>query len=93
MFIMHEMCGVKTDNYDKFHWKQAMFAKGIIITFANNLKFGTSFVASLCGSFGSNVMTKSSTTKQWHESKVKHRIWDELIMYAKAEAPRALAWW
>ena len=29
-------------------------------------------------------MTKSSTTKQWHESKVKHRIWDELIMYAKA---------
>jgi hypothetical protein len=21
--------------------------------------------------------------QQWHESKIKHRIWDELIMYAK----------
>ena len=32
----------------------------IQIFFANKLKFGTSFVASPCGSFGLNAMTKSS---------------------------------
>lgn len=28
--------------------------------------------------------------KHWHESKVKHRIWGELIIYAKAAWERVL---
>ena len=28
--------------------------------------------------------------EQWHESKVKHRIWDELIMYVKAAWERII---
>jgi hypothetical protein len=28
--------------------------------------------------------------EQWHESKVKHRIWDELIIYAEAAWERVL---
>ena len=27
---------------------------------------------------------------QWHESKVKHKIWDELIIYAKATWNRVI---
>ena len=28
--------------------------------------------------------------EQWHESKVKHRIWDELIIYAKVTWDRVI---
>lgn len=43
-----------------FEWRLILFGEMIQIFFANKLKFGTSFVASPCGSFGLNAMTKSS---------------------------------
>jgi hypothetical protein len=62
--------------------------KGFGQNFANKFKFGTSLVASLCGPFGSNIFVFNH--KQWHKSEVKHRDWDELIMYAKPTWKRVM---
>ena len=37
-FIMHELCGVKTGNYDCFNWKQALFGKRIPKQFGKLIK-------------------------------------------------------
>ena len=35
------------------------------------------------GEFGLNAMVKFLTKCNWHDSKVKYLIWNNLIMYAK----------
>lgn len=37
-FIMHEVCGVRTGNYDSFHWKQTLFGERIPEKFAKIIK-------------------------------------------------------
>lgn len=52
-FIMHELCRVRTGNYDSFVW-----GKDLQKIRQKNLKYGTSLGTLLLGPFGSNVMTK-----------------------------------
>ena len=79
---MHELCGVGTGNYDSFNWKQAMFGEGIPKKFGKKLKIWHLRMGITLGIIERN--DKVFNCEQWHESKVKLRIWDELFMYAKA---------
>ena len=60
-YIMHELCGVTTCNYDSLNWKQILFGERIPKTYNKWFTFGTSLGVSLFGLFGSNAMTKCST--------------------------------
>ena len=53
---MHELCGVRTGNYDTFNWKQVLFGERI------PKMYGTSLEVLLFGPFGSNAMTYCLTT-------------------------------
>ena len=74
-FIMHELCGVKPNNYDSFHLEtNVVWGKDPKKSTKKKLKFGT-FLMVLCfGPFGPNATTNCSTVKQWHESQLKHNI-------------------
>ena len=61
-YIMQELCGVRTGNYDCFNWKQALFGERIPKKYGPKLKFGTFLEALLFGPFGLNAMTRCSTT-------------------------------
>ena len=58
--------------------------KGFGRTFANPLLFGTSFTGITLWIIWIEWNDKVFKNEQWHESRAKHHIWDELIMYAKA---------
>lgn len=81
---MHELCEIRTDNYDSFNWKQALFGKRIPKKFVrkkSKSKFGTFCMALCSGLIKLSAMTKCSATNNCHESsKVKHsKIWDERL--------------
>jgi hypothetical protein len=62
--------------------------KGSLRNSARRSKFGTSCVASRFGPFEHNDHVFNHG--QWHESKVIHQIWNELIIYAKAAWERVI---
>ena len=62
-FIMHELCGVNTGNYNSFNWKQTLFGEGFRRSSHWKLNISTSFEASHFGPFGLSAMTTSSTAK------------------------------
>ena len=83
-FIMQELCGVRTGNLDCFNWKQAVFGEKIPRKYGPKVKIWHLLrditLWTIWIERNDNVFNQSA----WHLSKVKHRIWDELIMYAKA---------
>ena len=79
---MHELCGVRIDNYDSFHWKQAMFGERVHNKLCNQIKIWHLLRGITLCTILIEHNDKVFNHKQWHESKIKHRIWDELIMYA-----------
>jgi hypothetical protein len=85
MFIKQELCGVRTGNYDNFNWNQVLFKERIPKKYAKMIKvWHLVFRGSTLWTIWIERMTKCYNHEQWPESKVKQRIWDELIMYAKA---------
>ena len=40
-FIMHELCGVRTGNYDSFNWKQALFGERLLRKYGRKARYGT----------------------------------------------------
>ena len=83
MFIMHDLCGVRTGNFDSFQRKQTLLGENI------PKKFGTFFAVSRFGPFGLYVTTKCSTMNHGMSLRSNTRIWDELIIYAEAAREQA----
>ena len=83
-FIMHELCGVRrTGNCDSFHWKQALFGERIPKKFGKKIKFWHLLCGITLWTIRIECNDKVFNHEQWHEPKVKHRIWAELIIYTK----------
>ena len=81
---MHELCGVNTGNYDSFNWKQALFGERIRKKFAPKIQVWHLLRGITLWTIWIERNDYVFNREHWHESKVKHRIWDELIIYAKA---------
>ena len=81
---MHELCGVRTGNYDIFQWKQAMFGERLRKKFCKQIEIWHLLRDITLWTIWIERNDKVPNHEQWHKSKVKHRIWDEFIMCAKA---------
>ena len=89
-FIMHELCGVRNGNYDSFNWKQALFGERIPNKFGKNINIWHLLRGITLWTIWIERNNKLFNHERWHESKVKHRIWDRLIIYAKAAWKRVV---
>ena len=58
---MHELCRVRSGNYDCFNWKQALFGERIPKKYGKAIKIWHLLRDILCGPFGSNGMTRYLT--------------------------------
>ena len=83
---MHELCGVRTSNFDNFNWKQALFGERIPKKYGKMVKVWHLLRGITLWTIWIEQNDKVFNQAQWHKSKIKHHIWDELIIYAK------LAW-
>ena len=83
-FIMHELCGVRMGNYDCFNWKQALFGERIPKRYDKIIKVWHLLRGIILWTIWIERNDKVFNQEQWHVSKVKQRIWDDLIIYAKA---------
>jgi hypothetical protein len=81
---MHELCRVRIGNYDNFHSKQAIYGEMVRRKFCKQNKIWHLLRGIALWTIMIERNDKVFNLEEWHESKVKHRIWDELIMYAKA---------
>ena len=89
-FIMHELCGVKTGNYDCFNWKQAMFGERIPKRYGQKIKIWHLLRGITLWTIWIERNDKVFNHEHWHESKVKRLVWDGLIIYARAAWNRVL---
>ena len=89
-FIMHELCGVRNGNYDSFNWKQALFGERIRNKFGKNINIWHLLRGIMLWTIWIEHNNKLFNHEQGHESKVKLRIWDELIIYTKAAWKRVV---
>ena len=83
-FIMHELCGVRIGKYDIFHWKQAFLGEESPKKLVKNINI-LHLLRGIIPPWTIWVEwnDKAFNHEQWHQSKMKHLIWDNLIMYAK----------
>ena len=87
---MHELCGICADIYDSFHRKQTLFWE------RDPKKFAYSIMVwhLLQGITLLTIWTKCNdwvfNQEQWHESKMKQVIWDDLIVYTKVAWARVV---
>ena len=58
---MHEFSGVRTNNYDSYHWKETLFGKNSFYFLLKILRYGIFIVASLFGQYGLSAKTMCST--------------------------------
>jgi hypothetical protein len=89
-FIMHELCGVRTGNYDCFNWKQALFGERIPKKYSKKIPIWHLIRGITLWTIWIERNDKVFNQEQWHLSKVKHKIWDELIIYAQVAWKRVL---
>ena len=83
-FIIHKLCRAQTGNHTSFNWKQTLFRERTLRSLLRNPRCGTFSEASTSRRFGlEGVIGCLIMNEQWHEAKMKHLIWDNLIMYAK----------
>ena len=83
MFIMHKLCGVRTGNYDCFNWKQALFGERIPNRYGKMIKVWHLLREITLWTIWIEHNDRVFDQEQWHVAKVKQRIWDDLIIYAK----------
>ena len=84
MFTMHELCGVRIGNHDSLKWKQACLGNKSLRNTVEIIKIWHLLGGITLWTIPIECNNKVFNCEQWHESKVKHHIWDELIIYAKA---------
>ena len=87
---MHELCGVRTGNYDTFNWKQAMFGERVPKKNDKMIKVWHLLRSVTLWTIWIERNDKVFNQEHWHKSKVKQRIWDELMIYAKVAWTRVL---
>ena len=80
----HELCVVKMGNYDNFNWKHAMFGERILYKLGKVIKIWHLLRSIILWHIWIECNDKMFNHEQRHEFKVNQRIWDELIIYAKA---------
>lgn len=78
--INHMNSGVWMGNYDSYHQKQAPFGKRIL-KFAQKIKNWHLLRGSILWTIWIEHNDKLFHHEQWHESKMKDLIWDDLINY------------
>ena len=66
-----------------FNWKQTIFGKRIPKKYSKKIKIWHLLRGITLWTISIEHNDKVFNHEQWHEFKVKHRIWDELIIYAK----------
>ena len=89
-YIMHELCGVRTGNYDCFNWKQATFGERIPKRYGKMVKIWHLLRGITLWTIWVERNDKVFNQVQWHESKVKQQMRDALIIYAKMAWKRVL---
>ena len=87
-FIMHELCGVRSGNYDCFNWKQALFGERIPKKYSKTIKIWHLLRGITMWTIWIERNDMVFNQTQWHEARVKQRIWNELIIYGKIEWKR-----
>lgn len=80
-FIMHELCGVRIGRYDNFKWKQTISGERIPGKFSKKSKVWHLLWGVTLWTIWIEHNDKVFNQTLWHESKAKHRIWNELILY------------
>lgn len=83
IFVIHELCGVRTTNYETFHWKQALFGERLQKKFCKQIQIWHLLRGITLWFIWIERNDKVFNQEHWIEAKVKHLIWGELIMYAK----------
>ena len=71
-------------NYDNFNWKQAIFDEGIPKNYNKHIKVWPLLRGITLSTIWIERNDKVFNHQQRQETKFKHCIWDELIIYAKA---------
>ena len=89
-YIMHELCGVRTGHLDSFNWKQSLFGERIPFKFRKVVKIWHFLRGTTLWTIWVERNDKVFNQEQWHESKMKSRIWDTLLMYAHTVWQRVL---
>ena len=84
-YIMHELCKVISDNYDCFNWKQIIFGERLSKKYDPNIKIWHLLRGITLWAISIERNDKVFNHEQWHETHVKHHIWDELILYVKVD--------
>ena len=82
-YIMHELCKVISGNYDCFNWKQTIFGERLPKKYDPNIKIWHLLRGITLWAIWIERKDKVFNHEQWHETHVKHHIWDKLILYAK----------
>ena len=89
-FIMHELSGVRSGNYDCFNWKQPLFGERIPKRYGKMIKVWHLLRGITLWTIWIERNDRVFNLEQWHVSKVSRRIWDDLIIYAKMAWSRVL---
>ena len=79
---MNELCGVRSGNDDIFNWKQALFGERIPKKFGKTIQIWHLLRGITLWTIWIERNDKVFNHEEWHEAKVKHRIWEEFIYYA-----------
>ena len=90
IFIMHELFWVRTGKYVDFNWKQALVRERISKRFAKKIKIWHLLWGIGLWTIWTQRNGRAFNHEQWLESKMKHLIWDDLIMYVKATWARVV---
>lgn len=80
---MHELYGVRTSNYNSFNWKQILFRERITNKFVKKIKIWHLLRGISLWTMWIEQNDRVFNHEQCRESKMKHLIWDDLVMYAK----------
>ena len=87
---MHELCRVRSDHLDSFNWKQTIFGERISYKFRKLVKIWHLLQGITLWTIWVERNDKVFSQEQWQESKVKSRIWEELLMHAHTAWQRVL---
>lgn len=82
-FIMHKLCGVRTSRYYSFSWKQTIFGERIPWQFSKKTKVWNLLRGITMWTVWIVRNDRVFNHVQWNKAKVKHHIWNDLILYAK----------
>ena len=90
MFIMHELCGVRTTNHYRSNWKEVLFGERIPKRNGKMIKIWHLLRGITLWTIWIKPNDKVFNLEYWHESKVKKLIWNDLLIYTKVAWKRVL---